>query len=361
MIALLLLLLLLLPTTVHAHAASSSYLTLTRSSEGFAGYWDIALYDLDLLLDLDADGSGTLERDEVERAKGTIRHHALGKLTLRSGGADCLLERGASELSLLEHSDGPYARLGLRVRCPHSGPTELTYALLFDRDAQHRVLVHHGAETTVLSASERHMTLASAKARFGPLLRAGAEHILRGLDHLLFLCALLMPIWLSPAGRLGMSELGARLAAVAKLVTAFTLAHSLTLLLATIDVAAMAPSVIEPAIAGSVALSALWNLLPRVRPHGPSIAFALGLLHGFGFSSALRDLGLSGSPLLRALLAFNLGIELAQLAVVVALLPLLWLAARSRSASLGILRGGSLALLVTALFWLGERIELLSP
>src|SRR3989449_4769779 len=141
----------------------------------------------------------------------------------------------------------------------------------------------------------------------------GVEHIVTGYDHLLFLAALLLR--------------GGRFLTLAKLVTAFTLAHSLTLALAVLGLVTVPDRLVEVIIAASITWVALENLALR---HGPSrrwvVSFLFGLVHGFGFASALRPLALPSWNLAMALLGFNLGVEVAQGVVIAALLPVLtWL------------------------------------
>ena len=145
----------------------------------------------------------------------------------------------------------------------------------------------------------------------------GVEHILGGWDHLLFLLALLLR--------------GGGWWSLVRIVTAFTLAHSVTLALAVLDVVAMPGRLVEAVIALSIALVAAENLVARpVVARRWVVSFCFGLVHGFGFSSALREAGLPADGLVRALLGFNVGVELGQALVVAAALPLLALVRRTR-------------------------------
>jgi hypothetical protein len=138
----------------------------------------------------------------------------------------------------------------------------------------------------------------------------GVEHILTGWDHLVFLLALLLP--------------GGGLVAVVKIVTAFTIAHSVTLSLAVLNVVALPDRLVEAAIALSIAAVALENLLfsPAVTRRW-LVSFGFGLVHGFGFSSVLREIGLPSDAVVVSLLGFNAGVEAGQLVVVAVALPLL--------------------------------------
>jgi hydrogenase/urease accessory protein HupE len=154
-------------------------------------------------------------------------------------------------------------------------------------------------------------------ARRGGFFRLGVEHILSGYDHLLFLAALLVR--------------GGRLPSLIKIVTGFTVAHSLTLALAVLGVVTVPARVVEPAIAASIVWVAVENIVSR---EGPSrrwvVSFLFGLVHGLGFASALEELALPPWRLAGALLGFNLGVEAGQGLVVAAGLPfLLWIRTRS--------------------------------
>jgi hypothetical protein len=146
-------------------------------------------------------------------------------------------------------------------------------------------------------------------------VRLGIEHILTGYDHLLFLLGLLLRggSWLS----------------LAKIVTAFTVAHSVTLALAALDIVVLPERLVEAVIALSIAFVAAENIFLRpVVSRRWVVSFCFGLVHGFGFSSVLRELGLPGHGLIVALFSFNLGVELGQALVVALALPLLALIRR---------------------------------
>ncbi len=147
----------------------------------------------------------------------------------------------------------------------------------------------------------------------------GSEHILTGWDHLLFLAALLV-------GAPGLWR-------VLAIVTAFTVAHSVTLALAVLQLVVVPASIVEPAIAASIVWVALENLFaPGAAARRWAVSLAFGLVHGFGFASALDQIGLSGWPLARALLSFNLGVEAGQAVAVLLLAPLFaWLARRAQA------------------------------
>ena len=172
-------------------------------------------------------------------------------------------------------------------------------------------------------------------------VRLGVEHILTGWDHLLFLLALLLP--------------GGGALALAKIVTAFTIAHSVTLSLAVLDLVTLPDRLVEAVIALSIAAVAAETLFMQTTVRRRWIvSFCFGLVHGFGFSSAVRELGLPAQSLALALFGFNVGVELGQGLVVAVALPLLSALRRSGSAP-RLIRGSSVAILLVGLVLFVER------
>ena len=178
----------------------------------------------------------------------------------------------------------------------------------------------------------------------GSFLLLGVEHILTGYDHLLFLLALLLR--------------GGRLVSLLKIITAFTLAHSVTLAVAVLGLVAIPDRLVESVIAASIVWVAMENLILREAPSQRwLVSFLFGLVHGFGFASALTPLKLPGWNLATALLGFNLGVEAGQALVVLFLLPLLvWM--RGATWEPRAVRAASLGVAVVGLAWFVERLFL---
>ena len=143
---------------------------------------------------------------------------------------------------------------------------------------------------------------------------------------------------------------------VLKIVTAFTVAHSITLSLSALGYVHLPTRLVESAIAASVVLAAFNNLVPFFAERGWMVAFGFGLLHGFGFANALRDLGLHTGQLAATLFGFNLGVELGQLAIVAVFLPLALCLRRLMFYQNFVLRLGSAAIMVVASTWMAERV-----
>ncbi|MDC8758845.1 HupE/UreJ family protein [Janthinobacterium fluminis] len=350
-----------LAAPARAHKPSDSYLTLDVRGSHITGQWDIALRDLDFAIGLDADADGRLTWDEVRARHPAIAAYALGRLALSSAQAGCPVR--LREQLIERHTDGAYSVLRFDADCAAPlDAVDIAYRLFADIDPQHKGLLqlrHGGATSTAIFSPERpRQSLALAApdrlGQFAAYVRHGAWHIWIGYDHILFLLSLLLPAVLAPATARPSDSFRDSLVDVCKVVTAFTLAHSLTLSLASLSLLTPPSRWVETAIAASVVLAALNNLLPLFRGRRPLVAFAFGLVHGFGFAGVLADLGLGQASLLASLLGFNLGVELGQLAIVAAFLPLAYLL-RHTWFYRQLLGAGSTLIALLATVWLVER------
>jgi hypothetical protein len=352
-------------TPALAHKPSDSYLMLKVDGNRIDGQWDIALRDLDDAIGLDGNGDGALTWEELQARHAAIAAYALARLQLAGNdGKPCPLAVRSQQVD--HHTDGAYTVLHLAGACP-TAPQALSigYRAFADTDPQHKGLLrleYQGAgSTAILGVDQPRQTIALAPHsgwRDGlAYLRHGVWHIWTGYDHLLFLLTLLLPAVLvrdrqrwRPA-----PHLGPALADVVKTVSAFTVAHSMTLGLAVLGVVALPSRWVESAIAASVVAAALNNLFPLVHGRRWLLACAFGLLHGFGFAGVLADLGLPPGARAWALAGFNLGVELGQLAIVALFVPLAYRWRASTPYRRLALHGGSLAIALLASVWLTGR------
>jgi hypothetical protein len=341
--------------TALAHKPSDAHLRLTVNGARLDGRIDVAVRDLDGALSLDEDGDGDVTWGELTAAAPRIASYLTDRLALAADGRPCQLALGAA--ALVDLSDGAYWAQPISTRCP-AAPAEavtVTYGLLFDIDAQHRGLVHVAGSTEIIRDGAPVRIPVERGASFAAFTKEGIWHIWVGLDHVLFLLCLLLPaVFPRVGGRARPAEsLRGVVAEVLEIVTAFTLAHSITLVISAVGLLQLPSRLVETSIAISVVAAALNNLV-RVIDARWAVAFALGLLHGFGFSSVLIDLGLPSDQLIASLLGFNAGVEIGQLAIVVALLPALyWL--RHTLAYRALLYGGSGVAAVIATMWTFQR------
>ena len=291
------------------------------------------------LLSLAADGDAAA----AERVGSELRR----RITIRSGDAPCRPGRALIQGSRL--SDGRVT-LELTLSCP-AAPARLSirddWADLFGEHYRTvaRIETSSGPREAVFMPDARDTTIelghGTTDSGVG-FFRLGVEHILSGYDHLLFLLALLLR--------------GGSFLSLLKIITAFTVAHSLTLALAVLGVVTIPGRIVEPAIAASIVWIALENLLREdAPPHRWLVSFCFGLVHGFGFASAIEPLKLPAGRLAVALLGFNLGVEAGQAFVVALLLPLLlWM--RGSAWEPRIVRAASLGVAAFGLVWLVERL-----
>ena len=217
------------------------------------------------------------------------------------------------------------------------------------------------SHAAVLSPDKPEMTVRSGESsrlkQFAQYVIEGIWHIWIGFDHILFLLSLLLPAVLVYEAKRwqGAATFGVALRQVVGVVTAFTLAHSITLTLASLELISLPSRWVESAIAASVVLAAANNLWPLVERRRWLVAFMFGLIHGFGFASVLTELGLPKDSLLLSLLGFNLGVEIGQLAIVAAFLPAAYLLRNTTFYRLTVFKSGSIVTAVVALFWFVER------
>jgi hypothetical protein len=339
----------LLASAASAHKPSDSYLSLIVDGQRVIGRWDIALRDLEHAIGLDRDGNGEVTWGEIKARHGDIAAYALARLELASAGSACATSQ--VEHLIDQHSDGAYAVLRLIAECPATiDALDVNYSFLFDLDPLHRGLVQVRSgdltQTSVLSPDARtwHVRMGSSNLaqQLAAYVNEGVWHIWVGLDHILFLLCLLLPV-ARRRGR-GMQEPSLPSAVqrpgqdaqessprsapmwieVVQVVTSFTVAHSITLSLAALGSLDVPARLVESAIAASVVLAALNNIRPMVTRRLWLIAFGFGLVHGLGFASVLAGLALPRHTLLWALLGFNLGVEVGQLALVGLFFAMVW-------------------------------------
>lgn len=359
-------LMLLHPICGWAHKPSDSYLSLNVGAQETRGQWDIALRDLEYALGLDADGDGAITWGELRARHDVIAAYALSRLDARTDQGSCLIQ--PTQQLVDHHSDGGYAVLRFTLECPDtdtSGALRLQYRLFFDFDPSHRGLLRieypHATRAAILSPDRARIDLDpdehGAWRQFAQYWREGVWHIWIGFDHVLFLLALLLPAVLWREGGHGRMADSLRpvITKVVGIVTAFTVAHSITLGLAALGWISLPGRWVESAIAATIVLAALNNLYPLVLGRTWLIAFCLGLIHGFGFASILVDLGLHPSTLVVALVGFNLGVETGQLAIVAVFVPLAFALRDSCFYRQAALKLGSLAVIALGTVWFLER------
>ena len=349
----------------YAHKPSDSYLTIHGDKPQLQGQWDIALRDLDYALGLDGNLDGNVEWGEVKAKHAEIVAYAFTHLKLVADGAPCPTK--ITDHKIDNHSDGTYAVIYFSADCPTAPEfLEIEYSLFFDLDKEHKGLLNlqsdGKARSAIFSDTDRKQKFQLAKPskwkQFVDYLIEGIWHIWKGFDHILFLLSLLLPavlVWKSDRWDSAASFRAASIE-VLKVVTAFTVAHSITLSLAALQIVNIPTWIAESAIAASVIVAALNNVFPIFHGRRWMVAFAFGLIHGFGFANVLTELGLPQSTLLVALVGFNLGVEVGQIAIVAVFLPLAFGLRETWAYRKLVLVAGSLLIVGVSTAWLVERV-----
>lgn len=344
-----------------AHQGSEGYVQLRQTTEGARLQVDAALRDLDLPLKVDADGNGQLTAGEINLAWPAIDTYVKSHVQVLG------CELSAKAQTVITRDDTAYASLVYDVRCAQAA-TRLTapairYSLFKDIDANHRATASiewAGVVTAqVLNPQDAAAVETPNQAFAEPwtFVLEGIHHIVTGYDHVLFLLCLLFPSVMrrTDKGWVPVEQLSQALWPVLGIVSAFTLAHSITLTLAALQWVSLPASLIEPLIAVTIAIAALDNLLPVLGRRRLLMTFLFGLIHGFGFAGVLEELQLPTSAFIGALLQFNLGLELGQVTIVAVVAGLLFLV-RERAAYVPwVMRGGSMAAITVAVAWFIER------
>ncbi len=351
-------------SSVQAHIASNGFLVAQISGSQITGSLELAVRDAELAVGIDANGDGQVTWGELQSGQLRLQRYVERHLQLNAQSQTCHTE--FRELQINDRVDGHYVWLPFVARCPLAvRRLSISYSLLSEVDPSHRGLLTLTAgeivQTGVLGGANSAAGFsigAPARLRaFVEYLQAGVWHIWSGIDHLLFLISLLLPAVLLRQSAAWQPVPGARpaLVSILKVVTAFTFAHSITLSLAALDIVRLPSRLTESVIAASIIVAALNNIFPLVTEGRARIAFAFGLLHGFGFASVLADMGLPHGAKMISLLAFNLGIEAGQLAVVAAIMPLAYALRSTAVYRRTLLPWGSAAIASLALVWLVQR------
>ena len=274
-----------------AHKASDSFLYLDNGPTELR--IDVALRDLALLTSIDRNGDRQVSGQELRQARPEITRTVESALTFSNSSGNCNL--AGKKWGISEHSDGFYSAARYAIQCPDGEPPRaLEYNLLFEQDALHRGLVSldHDDQTrlAVLGPDSRTLDLAGSDTPgyfdvFTTFVYEGVIHLLIGLDHILFLLVLVIPATLSTAKNQASSgqsrALRGRLLELAGIITAFTLAHSITLALAALDIVSLPIAWVETVIALSIGLAALNVAWPILGHKTWKLAFGFGLVHGF--------------------------------------------------------------------------------
>jgi len=319
-----------------AHQLSTAYLQVGVNTNGVVqGELQVRLYDLEQALALDANGDGKLLWGELEAREADVSLYLGHHLKIARGDRPCTLIL-PTPWKIDSHFNEGYVVLPVRAQCALAGAVQINYSAFFSDDSQHKLLVNFKRDENPTSPTENRVisvaqpaitfpaTNGSRLTSFREFVYQGITHIWQGTDHILFLCSLLLSCVLvrRHQGWVGKNAIGDIIIHTTWIVTAFTLAHSITLTLTALNILHFPSRWVEVGIALSVVFAALNNIFPVVLRLGV-LTFCFGLLHGMGFAGALGELGIPPDQQLLTVLAFNVGVEIGQLAIVLLVLPIL--------------------------------------
>jgi hydrogenase/urease accessory protein HupE len=295
-------------------------------------------------------GSGVVNAVALAVMAPSVLTYVSDHVSVLAGGQPC------SRMAATARPADTHVLVTIAWTCPSGGDLRYHVTLFQDVDpaARHVAVIgtEHGEREFVLDRTAPEIDLSGAGSStlqlVGRFIRAGIEHIFLGYDHIAFLLAVIL--W------------GRSLWPLVKVVTAFTLAHSLTLCLAVLDIVRLPSSVVEPLIAATIVFVAAENFFVHDIRKRWRATFVLGLVHGFGFAGALREYGLPTDAVAPALAAFNIGVEIGQVAIVGLIFPLLLLsdrlgggAAMREQRHPAVVYTCSAVILACGLYWLMER------
>ncbi len=353
---------LLFGNNLFAHQPGNSSLVLELQGDStFKGEFHVANVDvvsIDLMLEdtlLQTLGDSAVFDKSVQGVT------QLPFLTIESDGTAVPFTTSAPEQVTTE--DGVHTMIPFTTGPVNIEAIKVNFSEFFKFDPQHTINIELelAEESKVGIISLDHTSWKPADSAFEQFIVftiEGVWHIWIGIDHILFLIALLLPSVLRLENGKWVPVLNFKAAFynVLKVVTAFTIAHSVTLTLATLDIVTLPSKWVEAVIALSVVLAALNNIYPMVSDRVWAVALGFGFIHGFGFANVLADLELPTGTLAIALFSFNIGVEIGQLAIVVAFFPLIFLLRKQAFYQPIKLRLGSAVIGIIACLWIIDRL-----
>ena len=353
-----------------AHSSSTAWLALKVDDGRISGAWTIDLLDLALEARIDKNGDSRITWGELKQSRDEIGAVVARSITVSQDGTPpCVPEvSGVKSRNTIGRAS---AIVTLTVPCVFESSKELrvNYRFLFDRDSTHAAIFSvDGASKGVFSNNAREIViaprpdgslksekdrtesrgLASLAETFRIFLREGVWHIFIGYDHVLFVLTMLLSV-LHPLWRTSVRE-------AVKIVTAFTLAHSITLFLVATGHLTLPSRVVESVIALSIVIAALNNMTRFLPGRAWVLAGGFGLIHGFGFAGALGELGFEGKSVLVPVLGFNLGVEAGQLIIVTMILPVLIWSQGIKGFQRSLIPAWSCLAAITGCIWFVERM-----
>lgn len=361
-------------TRLSAHVSGENYLFLEFLDDSIRGRVEIKVEDLAGKLNLDVEENGKASLAKLEKTTASIDAYVQQHLSMApSGGSPYPFK--IDRMTFFE-GEGGWAQYYFTIPAsPLPDFLEIEMTTLMESDRMHRALVVTEKGQWPSDDYEMNIAMVFSESNSSQILDVqnppsvqtpwsmiwqGVLHIWIGIDHILFLVALALPIVLVKQSSVWQPSqgLGSTLMKLLKIVTVFTIAHSITLALASLGLVQLPSRLVESVIALSIALVAINNIIGRSPKTSLVVTFLLGLFHGLGFASVMADLPFRIAELqnlLLIILAFNFGVELGQLGILIVLFPVIFALRKSTLYVPVVLRGGSAVLVLIAGYWFVER------
>ena len=363
----------LLGNPTHAHSPDTGNVYLQIEDEAVYGRVELALDDLNAALQLDMPEGEDVTVDDLRPYLEQIDEYVRQRVALAIGTVSGpppitgygILDVGFARMIMVEFAYEDLPEVPREI--------EVSYSALFDIQPNHRGMLvietnwktatfqNEGSVSGIFEPGEEVITLDLSDSTmlrgFAAMVSLGTHHIWIGIDHILFLMALLLPavVYREDKSWLPVADFRTAFIHVIKVVTVFTIAHTITLSLATLNTVSLSDRLVESVIAISIAIAALHIFVPVFRGGLWWVVFAFGLFHGFGFASVLGDMGIPDSYLVHSLLGFNIGVELGQIAIVMVVFPVLYFMRGTLLYNRLLMPAAAVALIMISLYWFTER------
>ncbi|MFK5972009.1 MAG: HupE/UreJ family protein [Flavobacteriaceae bacterium] len=382
-----LIILFLVPLSSFSHIPNQSYIFLRiYEKEGIEGRFELNIREINKVFGLDLKKG--IKFNELDPYIEGIQAYLLKNAAFSSKlGRHKIVFR---EVGIFPGNLGDFIQFYFILENTKVLPEDLDveYSAVFEKDATHRgfLITEYNWRAGVINQetnisldfgpndtkSTLNLTNVSLWKGFVAMIKQGIWHIWIGLDHILFLLALILPSVVRRKRSANMSvtqtadpgysiwswepamKFKSAFLYIVKVITFFTIAHTITLSLASLKIIILPSQLVESVIALSIGLAAFHNIRPIFKGRDWIIAFGFGLFHGFGFASVLGDLGLTREFLTLSLLGFNVGVEIGQLVIILIIFPFLFLL-RKRTFYPKLLVYGSVLLIIVSLYWFIER------
>jgi len=360
---------------VQAHSLGESYIYLDVSEDSLSGRFEIRLEDLSKIFPLDTDRDGEITEQEFLAESAAVQKYLAPRLVFYS--PDQVHPISVTHSEVRDYGVANFALVHFQVPSlkpvPLQVETEYQYLLDGFESSYRSLLVIENNPRTGTTDNESQVSLI-----FGPgterqnlsligtpwqevmsaFVKHGVWHIWIGFDHILFIISLLLPsvLVLRDKGWEPGRDFKSAFVYVVKVVTLFTVAHTVTLSLSALEIIKLPVRLVEVVIAASIIVVALNNIFPVFNRRIWWVVFGFGLFHGLGFANVLAPLGAERSSLLTALIGFNVGVEIGQLAIIALVFPLLFTIRHWRAYQAVVLRGLSGVMILIAAFWMAQRV-----